>query len=68
MYSNVLREALFGVDGLLPGFEGIELRGKGGVDSAQALRESSPGPSWTARRAGAISLATGSRSRLLPGL
>jgi len=39
MYGNVLRAALFNVENLLPRFEDLEMRGKGGVNSAQALQE-----------------------------
>jgi AAA domain, putative AbiEii toxin, Type IV TA system/AAA ATPase domain len=39
MYGNVLRETLFGVQNLLPGFDDIEMRGQGGVSSTQALQE-----------------------------
>jgi hypothetical protein len=39
VYSKVLKETLFGVEGLLPGFENIELRGRGGVRNAQELQE-----------------------------
>jgi len=38
-YSNVLRKALFSVEGLLPNFDGLEMRGRGGVRSAQDLQE-----------------------------
>lgn len=38
-YAQVLRDALFGVDGLLPSFEDIELRGRGGASSAVELQE-----------------------------
>lgn len=38
-YSRVLQQALFGVEGLLPGFKNLELRGQGGVKNAQDLQE-----------------------------
>jgi hypothetical protein len=38
-YSQVLQQALFGVEGLLPGFKNLELRGQGGVKNAQDLQE-----------------------------
>lgn len=38
-YSTVLKKALFGVEGLLPNFEALEMRGRGGVRSAQDLQE-----------------------------
>lgn len=39
MYSNVLRNTLFGEESLLPGFIDLEMRGQGGVRSAQDLQE-----------------------------
>lgn len=39
VYSSVLRDALFGERGLLPGFKNLDLRGKGGVGSTKALQE-----------------------------
>ncbi len=38
-YNDVLRKALFGVKGLLPGFNDLELQRRGGVRTAQELQE-----------------------------
>lgn len=39
VYSRMLQQALFGDEGLLPGFKNLELRGKGGVKSSKDLQE-----------------------------
>jgi hypothetical protein len=39
VYSRMLKNALFGTQGLLPGFRTLELRGKGGVTSSRDLQE-----------------------------
>ncbi|HLL52732.1 MAG TPA: AAA family ATPase [Myxococcaceae bacterium] len=38
-YARVLREALFKAKGLLPGFDGLEMRGPGGISTGQTLQE-----------------------------
>jgi predicted ATP-dependent endonuclease of OLD family len=40
MYAKVLRQTLFGVEDLLPGFRNLELRGQGGARTAQHIQES----------------------------
>jgi hypothetical protein len=39
VYVRMLKEALFGVEGLLPGFNSMVLSGKGGVRSSRDLQE-----------------------------